>query len=84
MLFVLKTLQRPRLPQSKALVLLVTLKVSFPPPHLRLHLWYLALLHSSMAMLATLLFLTHARLTPASGTLQLLSLLESVLPPRCV
>ena len=46
------------LPQSKAQVLLVPLSAYFCPPHLKPHLWYRALLHSSMAVLATLLFLT--------------------------
>lgn len=72
------------LPQSKAQVLLVPLSAYFCPPHLKPHLWYRALLHSSMAVLATLLFLTHARLNPASGISQLLSPLIGVLSLKCV
>lgn len=53
---VLKILQRPHLPQSKVQVLLVPLNAYFCPPHLQPNLWYHALLPSSMAVLATLLF----------------------------
>jgi len=72
------------LSQSKAQVSLVPLSTYVCPPHLKPHPWYYALLHSSMAVLATLLFLTHTRLNPASGISQLLSPLVGVLSLRCV
>ena len=70
---VLKVLQRPHLPQSKGQVL----------PPLKPRLWYRALLHSLMTVLATLLFLPHARLNLPRGLSQSLSLLIGGLSLRC-